>query len=129
MAARDRYPWHACPCCVGNIPRTLLMIPTWTYAKGNDGIYVNLFIGSTINVENIAGTDIEMVQKTDYPWSGKVAITVNPKAAEEVSRSTSAFPIAPRANSTRRRRTVEWIEFARRQRRDSSRRKSRRVTR
>ena len=68
-----------CPCCVGNIPRTLLMVPTWTYAKSADGIYVNLFIGSTINVGNVAGTDVQMVQKTDYPWSGNVAITVNPK--------------------------------------------------
>lgn len=78
-SARSRYAWHVCPCCVGNIPRTLLMIPTWAYVKSNNGIYVNLFIGSTINVENAAGTDIEMVQKTDYPWSGKVSITVNPK--------------------------------------------------
>ncbi len=76
---KPRYPWHVCPCCVGNIPRTLLMIPTWTYVKGDDGLYVNLFIGSKIKVENVAGTDIEMVQKTDYPWSGNVAITVNPK--------------------------------------------------
>jgi DUF1680 family protein len=74
-----RYPWHACPCCVGNIPRTLLMIPTWTYVKGDDGLYVNLFIGGTINVEKVAGTDVQMVQKTDYPWSGKVSITVNPE--------------------------------------------------
>jgi len=78
-SAQSRYQWHVCPCCVGNIPRTLLMIPTWTYVKGSDGIYVNLFIGSTINVENVAGTDVEMVQKTDYPWNGKVSITVNPK--------------------------------------------------
>ena len=28
-----RYPWHICPCCVGNIPRTLLMLPTWMYAQ------------------------------------------------------------------------------------------------
>jgi DUF1680 family protein len=76
---RDRYPWHVCPCCVGNIPRTLLMIPTWTYVKGKDGIYVNLFIGSTINVEKVTGTDIEMIQKTDYPWSGNISITVNPR--------------------------------------------------
>ena len=76
---KARYPWHVCPCCVGNIPRTLLMIPTWAYAKSDDGIYVNLFIGSTINVGRVAGTDVEMVQQTDYPWSGKVAITVNPK--------------------------------------------------
>jgi len=76
-----RGPWHVCPCCVGNIPRTLLMIPTWTYVKGKDGLYVNLFIGSRIKVENVAGTDVEMVQKTDYPWNGKVAITVNPGTA------------------------------------------------
>jgi len=78
-----RYPWHVCPCCVGNIPRTLLMVPTWTYVKGEDGIYVNLFIGSTIKVENVAGTNIEMVQKTNYPWDGKVIIEVNPEKAGE----------------------------------------------
>ncbi len=75
---RMRSDWHVCPCCVGNIPRTLLMIPTWTYAKSEDGIYVNLFIGSTINIDKVAGTDVEMVQKTDYPWKGEVSITVNP---------------------------------------------------
>ena len=81
----SRYDWHVCPCCVGNIPRTLLMIPTWTYAKSADGIYVNLFIGSTIAVGNVAGTNVEMVQKTDYPWSGEVSITVNPKQAKKFS--------------------------------------------
>jgi DUF1680 family protein len=85
VSNRPRYPWHNCPCCVGNIPRTLLMIPTWTYVKGKDGLYVNLYIGSTINVEKVAGTDVEMIQKTDYPWSGKVAITVNPKTPKKFS--------------------------------------------
>ena len=80
-----RAPWHTCPCCVGNIPRTLLMMPTWIYAKSADGVYVNLFVGSTITVENVAGTDVEMVQATDYPWSGKVAITVNPKTSKNFS--------------------------------------------
>jgi hypothetical protein len=80
-----RGPWHACPCCVGNIPRTLLMIPTWTYVKSDDGIYVNLFIGSKINVEKVAGTDVQMVQKTDYPWNGNIGITVNPKEKKTFS--------------------------------------------
>ena len=82
-SSQSRYSWHVCPCCVGNIPRTLLMIPTWTYVKNNEGIYVNLYIGSTIKVEKVAGTDVEMVQKTDYPWSGKVSITVNPRQPKE----------------------------------------------
>ncbi|MCX6902701.1 MAG: glycoside hydrolase family 127 protein, partial [Verrucomicrobia bacterium] len=73
-----RYPWHGCPCCVGNIPRTLLRLPTWMYVKGADGIYVNLFLGSTVTVENVAGTDVQMVQTTDYPWSDRVSIGVQP---------------------------------------------------
>jgi len=78
----NRQPWQGCPCCVGNVPRTMLMIPTWTYVKSPEGIYVNLFIGSTINVEKVAGTNVQMVQKTDYPWSGNVSITVNPQTAK-----------------------------------------------
>jgi DUF1680 family protein len=78
-ARMGRSTWHTCPCCVGNIPRTLLMVPTWSYAKAADGVYVNMYIGSTITLENAAGTDIEMVQETDYPWNGRIAITVNPK--------------------------------------------------
>jgi uncharacterized protein len=81
----QRTPWHVCPCCVGNIPRTLLMIPTWSYVKGNNGLYVNMFVGSHINVGKVAGTNVEMVQKTNYPWSGTVGITVNPEHATNFS--------------------------------------------
>ncbi len=81
----QRTVWHVCPCCVGNIPRTLLMMPTWAYVKGKDGLYVNMFVGSKIHVGKIAGTDVEMVQKTNYPWSGKVGITVNPAQSKTFS--------------------------------------------
>jgi DUF1680 family protein len=80
-----RTEWHVCPCCVGNIARTLLMFPTWTYAKSGDGVYVNLFVGSTIMLENAGGTDVEMVQTTNYPWNGKVSIKVNPKVSKNFS--------------------------------------------
>lgn len=85
--AQPRYQWHVCPCCVGNIPRTLLMVPTWTYVTGPDGLYVNMYIGSTIKVDKVpgTGTDVEMVQKTDYPWSGNISITINPAASKEFS--------------------------------------------
>ena len=81
----ERTVWHVCPCCVGNIPRTLLMMPTWAYVKSNTGVYVNLFIGSRIQVGKVAGTEVEMVQKTDYPWKGAVAITVNPRETKTFS--------------------------------------------
>lgn len=76
---RPRYDWHGCPCCVGNIPRTLLSLPTWMYVTGSDGVYVNLYIGGKVKLDDVAGTAVELVQETDYPWSGKVALTVNPE--------------------------------------------------
>ncbi|MFL6620439.1 MAG: beta-L-arabinofuranosidase domain-containing protein [Povalibacter sp.] len=79
-AREHRTLWHVVPCCVGNIPRTLLQMPTWTYAKDAEGIFVNMFVGSRITVENVAGSDVEMIQKTNYPWDGKVSIVVNPKS-------------------------------------------------
>lgn len=81
----QRTSWHVCPCCVGNIPRTLLMMPTWTYVKSDSGIYVNMFLGSRIQVGQVAGTHVEMMQKTDYPWKGAVAITVNPQEKKTFS--------------------------------------------
>ncbi|MCX7974429.1 MAG: glycoside hydrolase family 127 protein [Candidatus Aminicenantes bacterium] len=80
-----RYPWHVCPCCVGNIPRTLLSLPTWTYVKTSDSLYVNLFVGMTTTIEDVAGTNVEIIQKTDYPWDGKVSIILNPKKTASFS--------------------------------------------
>jgi len=81
----ERAKWHTCPCCVGNVARTLLMIPTWSYVKSKDGLFVNLFVGSRIHVGEIAGTNVEIVQKTDYPWRGSVSIEVNPEQAKTFS--------------------------------------------
>ncbi|HEY1683641.1 MAG TPA: beta-L-arabinofuranosidase domain-containing protein [Tepidisphaeraceae bacterium] len=78
-----RYPWHECPCCVGNFPRTLLQMPTWMYAKDANTAYVNLFIGSQADIGPVAGTDLHITQQTDYPLSGKVRIIVNPSEARD----------------------------------------------
>jgi len=81
----ERAEWHVCPCCVGNLSRTLLMIPTWSYVKSKNALYVNMFVGSRIHVGKVAGTGVEVVQKTDYPWNGKVAITINPAETQKFS--------------------------------------------
>lgn len=93
----ERARWHDCPCCVGNIPRTLLMMPTWAYVKSPEGVYVNLYLGSRVRVGQVAGTDVEMVQDTDYPWKGSVALTVQP--AE--TRTFSVFLRVPNRTTSR----------------------------
>jgi len=62
-----------------------MMIPTWTYVKNESGLYVNMFVGSRIHVGEVAGTGVEVIQKTDHPWKGSVAITVNPDQAKTFS--------------------------------------------
>lgn len=74
-----RYQWHVCPCCVGNVPRTFLMLPTWMYASSPGAIYVNLYAGSRVRIQGV-----ELAQETDYPWKGSVALTVNPAAARHL---------------------------------------------
>lgn len=83
LVGSQRYRWHTCPCCVGNIPRTLLMLPTWAYTKDVNGLFVNLFVGSRMQVGTVNGTAVEMVQDTNYPWDGHVKLTVNPAQPTE----------------------------------------------
>jgi DUF1680 family protein/alpha-L-arabinofuranosidase len=80
-SSERRYKWHVCPCCVGNIPRTLLTLPSWTYTTGADELYVNLFAGSVVTLNPFAGTSLKLTQVTDYPWNGKVALTLEPGRA------------------------------------------------
>ncbi len=81
----SRYDWHVCPCCVGNIPRTLLMLPTWMYSRSTDGIVISQFIGSKVMVENVAGTNVELIQVSDYPWNGNASIIINPATEKNFS--------------------------------------------
>ncbi len=76
-----RYRWHVCPCCVGNFPRTLLMLPEWMYAKSTDALFVNLFADSRGRIRGVAGTDLEIEQRTEYPWKGAVTLTLRPSRA------------------------------------------------
>jgi uncharacterized protein len=80
-SSEHRYLWHVCPCCVGNIPRTLLRLPTWLYTTSGDSLYVNLFVGSVVKVGTVAGTSVTMTQTTDYPFGNKVSIAVAPAAS------------------------------------------------
>jgi DUF1680 family protein len=80
-----RYLWHGCPCCIGNIPRTLLKLPTWMYSVGPNELDVNLYIGSEVTVGKIAGTSVKLTQVTEYPWKGNILLKVNPTTPKSFS--------------------------------------------
>ena len=77
-----REPWIGA-CCQGNIARTFASLGHYLYARGDDELYVNLFLGSTAVLDNIAGTRVVVEQRTEYPWDGAVSITLTPAEEKE----------------------------------------------
>ena len=57
-------------------------MPGYIYAQDDDGVYVNLFVGSRARVK-LAQTDVTLEQTTRYPWDGVVRIKVNPESPAE----------------------------------------------
>lgn len=76
---RHRHPWFGCACCPPNIARLIGSLGQYIYAKNDNHLWVNLYVGG--NVETTIADDVSMSikQDTEYPWSGDVKLTVNPK--------------------------------------------------
>lgn len=78
----DRQAWFGCACCPGNITRFVASVPGYMYAVEDKSVYVNLYSQSTATLD-LAQNKVELNQVSDYPWDGKVLITVNPKKADK----------------------------------------------
>ena len=72
-----RQPWFDCSCCPTNLIRFIPSIPGLIYASHKDSLYVNLFISDNAHLE-MNGEKIGVSQKTNYPWDGKVMLSINP---------------------------------------------------
>lgn len=78
----ERVPWFSCACCPPNVARILASVPGYFYAASGDKVYVNLFAQGTGKLR-AGGTNIEIIQTTEYPWKGDVRVEVKPgKAAD-----------------------------------------------
>jgi len=66
-----RWVWHHCPCCPPNIARLLASIGSYMYGVADDEIAVHLY-GEGRARFKIADANVEMTQKTRYPWHGAV---------------------------------------------------------
>jgi DUF1680 family protein len=70
-----RQPWYDVACCPPNVARTLAELPGYAYSTSADAIWVNLFIEGTARIP-LGGRTVQIAQRTQYPWDGKVAIEV-----------------------------------------------------
>ncbi len=80
----ERSPWFDCSCCPSNVVRFLPSIPGYVYAVRDQDLFVNLFLAGKATI-NLGGKPVQVVQETDYPWSGKIRMTLSPKAARKLA--------------------------------------------
>nr|WP_315190600.1 glycoside hydrolase family 127 protein [uncultured Flavobacterium sp.] len=73
-----RQSWFDCSCCPTNLIRFIPSIPGLIYSTSKDVLYVNLYASNTAKVA-LDKNNLEISQQTNYPWDGKVLITVAPK--------------------------------------------------
>lgn len=79
-----RWPKHrqhyiTCFCCPPNTLRTLCEAQEYAYAVNGNTLYVNLYGQNALKTK-----DLEVEQITNYPWDGKVTLTI--KKAKALSK-------------------------------------------
>ncbi|MCH8823514.1 MAG: glycoside hydrolase family 127 protein [Planctomycetes bacterium] len=77
-----RSEWFGTSCCPVNVVRFVPSVAGYVYAHDGDDIYVNLYASGIAEIEDFK-TSIKLVQQTNYPWDGKISITVEIESEDE----------------------------------------------
>ncbi|MCB1132880.1 MAG: glycoside hydrolase family 127 protein, partial [Verrucomicrobiae bacterium] len=92
---------HYLFCCPSKVPGFVTGIGRWIYAKTDDALVVNQFIGGTVETKLTHGT-IRLSQESSMPWAGKVALHIHKAPATPTELriripawTRSGRPIAP----------------------------------
>ncbi len=73
-----RSPWFTVSCCPVNVVRFLPSMAGYVYASRQDTVYVNLYIGGSATIR-LPDNTLRLSQRTEYPWQGRVELTVEPE--------------------------------------------------
>jgi DUF1680 family protein len=76
----QRSPWFTCSCCPSNVCRFMPSIPGYIYAKKDNALYINLFIGSETSVDISSKEKLGVKQSGNMPWSGNIDIEITEAA-------------------------------------------------
>ena len=65
-------------CCSVNGPRGLGVLSEWAVMTAKDGVVLNFYGPSALTIPLPSGKKVRLVQKTDFPVSGDIHLTVSP---------------------------------------------------
>jgi len=64
-------------CCPTNLMRTVASWHNYLYSISEKGLWIHHYGGNVFDGKLADGRKLKLAQKTDYPWDGKVSITVD----------------------------------------------------
>jgi DUF1680 family protein len=73
--AAGRRSWYPCACCPPNLMRTLSSVEQLMATVDASGIQVHQYVAGRIDA-TIAGQPVVVEMVTDYPWDGRIELTV-----------------------------------------------------
>ncbi len=73
----QRREWFGTACCPANIARLVASLGDYIYAKTDNSIYVNLFVGSNTNIP-LKNGNVDLKMETNYPWDGNIKLNIDP---------------------------------------------------
>ena len=79
-----RQPWFGCACCPPNLNRLVMSLGDYMVSRADRTVYVHLYIGGTVETELPEGRAALEI-RTEYPWDGRVRITVKEDAAFDLA--------------------------------------------
>ena len=82
--SRTRVPFVTSFCCPPNVARTIAQVSGYAYGKSENTIWVNLYGSNTLDTQLHRGSRVRLEQRTEYPWNGKVQITITECDAEPI---------------------------------------------
>jgi DUF1680 family protein len=84
--SKDRVPYiKLSNCCPPNVVRTIAEVADYAYSVSDKGLYFNLYGGNALNTVLKDGSQLKLDQLTEYPWDGKVSITMQQVPAKAYS--------------------------------------------
>jgi DUF1680 family protein len=82
---RSRQKNLDCFCCPPNVVRTVAEVTQYAYGRAGDGVAVLLYGSNRLETTLADGSTIALKQETDYPWDGRVKITIERAPTREMS--------------------------------------------
>jgi DUF1680 family protein len=83
--SRRREPYISCFCCPPNTVRTIAEVAAYAYSVSDEGVWINLYGGSTLDARLADGAIVRLRQQTEYPWQGTIRITLEIAPPKEFS--------------------------------------------